>query len=452
MEEKQMRKKIFSVFTTLAMVISLAGVLPAVTVSAGGGYANLDIGESFTIDVTDMEMFGLQDTYGDEISYSNDESNIEMDCATITYSGGENGYFVIWATNIGYVNIKVYKTNGYVEEYPISISDYSSDDYYDDYYIELETGINTIYSSYTYHFTPTVSGVYYFECYDCNYEVCAEDHTSIYKDIYILPVCENYRQYNLEEGGEYEFAFSSDHDGHDIYFGIVDYQNLGNLDLGTTNVLVNNDLNIQTNYCFTPTQSGQYRITSNGTPSDPAVIITDENSNVYYWFDDTDDNVNYNEIIDLTANQDYYFSFYDYNGATNSNINISSIPQSNPTPTPTTRPPITNVNTTAKPIQKVNIKKVTKPGKPKIKYTVNPKTNKIKVKWKKVKGATGYQYKIALTKKFKKAKKKLINKKSFTYKLKFNQKYTIGVRAYKIVGNIMYYGKWTTKKIRLKKV
>ena len=26
------------------------------------------------------------------------------------------------------------------------------------------------------------------------------------------------------------------------------------------------------------------------------------------------------------------------------------------------------------------------------------------------------------------------------------------VRAYKIVGNIMYYGKWTTKKIRLKKV
>lgn len=119
---------------------------------------------------------------------------------------------------------------------------------------------------------------------------------------------------------------------------------------------------------------------------------------------------------------------------------------------PTTLPKITNVNSTVKLVKKSNTKKVTKPGKPKIKYTVNPKTNKIKVKWKKVKGATGYQYKIALTKKFKKAKKKLINKKSFTYKLKFNQKYTIGVRAYKIVGNIMYYGKWTTKKIRLKKV
>ncbi len=123
-----------------------------------------------------------------------------------------------------------------------------------------------------------------------------------------------------------------------------------------------------------------------------------------------------------------------------------------PTNTPITIPNIIKVNTITKPVNIVNTKKVTKPGKPKITYTFNPKTNKIKVKWKKVKGATGYQYKIALTKKFKKAKKKLINKKSFTYKLKFNQKYTIGVRAYKIVGNIMYYGKWTTKKIRLKKV
>lgn len=103
-----------------------------------------------------------------------------------------------------------------------------------------------------------------------------------------------------------------------------------------------------------------------------------------------------------------------------------------------------------KPIQKVNTKKATKPGKPKIKYIYNPNTKKLKVKWKKVKGATGYQYKIALTKKFKKAKKKSINNKSFSYKLKLNKKYTISVRAYKLVGNEVYYGKWTTKKIKVK--
>ena len=154
-----------------------------------------------------------------------------------------------------------------------------------------------------------------------------------------------------------------------------------------------------------------------------------------------------------------YFSFVDSleirftikTPLTNSSNTVSKNPTI-PTNTPITRPNIIKVNTITKPVKIVNTKKVTKPGKPKIKFTFNPKTNKIKVKWKKVKGATGYQYKIALTKKFKNAKKKLINKKSFTYKLKFNQKYTISVRAYKIVGNNMYYGKWTTKKIRLKKV
>lgn len=330
----------------------------------------------------------------------------------------------------------------------------------EEYYYNLELGeINTVYSSDDwetnyYYFTPETSGVYYFECIDCYDVVYAGVETNNYSDIYVYEktVSSGEEHYNLEARGDYLFTFSEEHNGHNIYFGEVSYEELDKLYLGTTIVSVNNDLYTQTYYCFTPEQSGLYRITSNGSSSDPELIITDENVNVYYEFNDTEYSDDYDKTINLTANQTYYFSFYDnVLGTTNNVINITYIPPSNPKPTPTTRPKISNVNTTiVKPVNKPNIKKVTKPGKPKIKYTYNPNTKKLKVKWKKVKGATGYQYKIALTKKFKKAKKKSINNKSFSYKLKLNKKYTISVRAYKLVGNEVYYGKWTTKKIKVK--
>lgn len=326
----------------------------------------------------------------------------------------------------------------------------------EEYYYNLELGDNTVYSSDDwetnyYYYTPEESGIYYFECWDCDDVVDTECEVINSNNLYCLPLGP-YTHYNLEAGIEYIFTFLEEHNGHNIYFGEVRYEELDKLYLGTTIVSVNNDLYTQNYYCFTPEQSGQYRITSNGSSSEPELIITDGNVNVYYEFNVTEYSDDYDKTINLTANQTYYFSFYDNVwGTTNNVINISYIPPSNPKPTPTTRPKISNVNTTiVKPVNKPNIKKVTKPGKPKIKYTYNPNTKKLKVKWKKVKGATGYQYKIALTKKFKKAKKKSINNKSFSYKLKLNKKYTISVRAYKLVGNDVYYGKWTTKKIKVK--
>ena len=95
----------------------------------------------------------------------------------------------------------------------------------------------------------------------------------------------------------------------------------------------------------------------------------------------------------------------------------------------------------------VKPKKVTKLGKVKIKPILNYKAKKVKIKWKKVRGATGYQYKISLNKKYKKAKIKSTKKKSFSFKFKLNKNYKVGVRAYKKVGNKKDYGKWTIKNI-----
>lgn len=102
--------------------------------------------------------------------------------------------------------------------------------------------------------------------------------------------------------------------------------------------------------------------------------------------------------------------------------------------------------TTAK---KVNVKKVT------IKKAVNKKKKKVKLSWKKVAGATGYNVRYALTKKkLKKAKIKKIkkNKVSYTIKKLKLKKYYIQVRAYKTVGKKTYYGAWSkAKKVKVKK-
>ena len=68
------------------------------------------------------------------------------------------------------------------------------------------------------------------------------------------------------------------------------------------------------------------------------------------------------------------------------------------------------------------------------------------------KGVNGYQIKISKSKKFKKAKTKKYKKAKFTIKkLKANKKYYIRVRAYKVVNGITYYGKWSKRKIKMKK-
>ncbi len=98
---------------------------------------------------------------------------------------------------------------------------------------------------------------------------------------------------------------------------------------------------------------------------------------------------------------------------------------------------------------KVTVKRAT------IKKAVNLKGKKIKLSWRKVSGAGGYQIRYALSKKkLKKAKLKKVKKNKVTYtirKLK-KRKYFIQVRAYKIVNKKTYYGAWSkTKKVKVRK-
>ena len=97
---------------------------------------------------------------------------------------------------------------------------------------------------------------------------------------------------------------------------------------------------------------------------------------------------------------------------------------------------------------------VTKPAKVKSVKLKNKKKKKIKVTWKKVSGAKGYQIQYAQNKKFTKKKKEKYAKKNkvMLKKLK-KKKYFVRVRAYKIDsdGNKVF-GKWSkVKKITVKK-
>ncbi len=93
-----------------------------------------------------------------------------------------------------------------------------------------------------------------------------------------------------------------------------------------------------------------------------------------------------------------------------------------------------------------------KPGKAKIKAK-NKKKKSIKVTWKKVSGASGYEVSYSLNKKFKKAKKKTTTKTSYTIKkLKKKKTYYVRVRAYKTVNGKKLYGGWSSaKKVKIKK-
>ena len=163
-----------------------------------------------------------------------------------------------------------------------------------------------------------------------------------------------------------------------------------------------------------------------------------------YLTDPTDELINNN---DNTSNSSIESSseLSSESSSKSSNITLSHVQTNNIT---TTSRPITTVSP-EKPTKTtiVKPKKVTKLGKVKIKPVLNYKAKKVKIKWKKVRGATGYQYKISLNKKYKKAKIKSTKKKSFSFKFKLNKNYKVGVRAYKKVGNKKDYGKWTIKNI-----
>lgn len=124
-------------------------------------------------------------------------------------------------------------------------------------------------------------------------------------------------------------------------------------------------------------------------------------------------------------------------------------------PTPTTKKPVNTVKTTAP----------TKPTKPVVKTKkatikkLTPKKKALKVTWKKVSGAKGYEIKLATNKKFTRNKKTVkVKKGSATSKtvkkLKSGKKYFVKIRAYKKVTidgyTVTANGPWS--KVKSKKV
>ncbi len=105
----------------------------------------------------------------------------------------------------------------------------------------------------------------------------------------------------------------------------------------------------------------------------------------------------------------------------------------------------------SQPVRK-NKRKIVRLANVKITSLKNKKPKSIKVKWKKIKGAKGYQLQYSTSRKF--IGKKTKNTKSVTYlckKLKKKKKYYFRVRAYRISDNKKVYGCWSkTKKITVK--
>ncbi len=77
---------------------------------------------------------------------------------------------------------------------------------------------------------------------------------------------------------------------------------------------------------------------------------------------------------------------------------------------------------------------------------VSGKKKAVKATWKKVAGADGYEVSYATNSSFKKAKKKSVTSASLNIKkLKANKKYYVRVRAYKTIGGVKVYTKYSKK-------
>ena len=77
---------------------------------------------------------------------------------------------------------------------------------------------------------------------------------------------------------------------------------------------------------------------------------------------------------------------------------------------------------------------------------VSGKKKAVKATWKKVAGADGYEVSYATNSSFKKAKKKSVTSASLNIKkLKAIKKYYVRVRAYKTIGGVKVYTKYSKK-------
>ena len=100
----------------------------------------------------------------------------------------------------------------------------------------------------------------------------------------------------------------------------------------------------------------------------------------------------------------------------------------------------------SKPGQDLN-GKLKAPARVKVKSLKKKGAKKLQIKWKKIKGVSGYQIQYALNKKFSKGKKnKNVGRSKTSYlikRLKSEKKYFVRIRAYKTSGGEKKYGRWS---------
>lgn len=113
-------------------------------------------------------------------------------------------------------------------------------------------------------------------------------------------------------------------------------------------------------------------------------------------------------------------------------------------------------NITTKKQQTTTVGKVTVKKTKVSKFSKKLASNKVKISLKKIKGISGYEIKISSSKKYAKSKTvtKKVKKNVFTVKsskIKNKKVLYVKVRCYKKVGKKVYYSRWTSKKVKIKK-
>lgn len=266
---------------------------------------------------------------------------------------------------------------------------------------------------------------------------------------------------------------------------------------------------------FIPAKSGDYNIYSIGDDTDTWAALYDVDENLLLENDDrgelSDGNYDSNFFISyhLEANKVYFLDtkFEDKNAIGSFDVAVKLIKEDEteaptteptteaPTAEPTTEPgsePVTSQpatepgseptavaptqkpttvaptqpetttktsggeNITTKKQQTTTVGKVTVKKTKVSKFSKKLASNKVKISLKKIKGISGYEIKISSSKKYAKSKTvtKKVKKNVFTVKsskIKNKKVLYVKVRCYKKVGKKVYYSRWTSKKVKIKK-
>lgn len=266
---------------------------------------------------------------------------------------------------------------------------------------------------------------------------------------------------------------------------------------------------------FIPAKSGDYNIYSIGDDTDTWAALYDVDENLLLENDDrgelSDGNYDSNFFISyhLEANKVYFLDtkFEDKNAIGSFDVAVKLIKEDEteapttestteaPTAEPTTEPgsePVTSQpatepgseptavaptqkpttvaptqpetttktsggeNITTKKQQTTTVGKVTVKKTKVSKFSKKLASNKVKISLKKIKGISGYEIKISSSKKYAKSKTvtKKVKKNVFTVKsskIKNKKVLYVKLRCYKKVGKKVYYSRWTSKKVKIKK-